>query len=133
MDDSTKIEDHVCLMRSWYDGLRQINDQNVKPFDWAIQLPASLPSSWDVFIQTIQHNLRDLSDATKHDEVMKTIMSKVMAEGQRREKKEGESAMFAQQKGHSGFISKNHLCYVVLRTSVSTVATYLLYTTPVCT
>ncbi|KAG9097804.1 hypothetical protein FS749_005432 [Ceratobasidium sp. UAMH 11750] len=95
MDDSTKIEDHVCLMCSWYEGLWQINNQNVKPFDWVIQLPVSLLSSWDVFIQSIQHDLQDLSDATKHNEVMKTITSKVMAEGQRCEKKEGKSAMFA--------------------------------------
>src|SRR6266566_6281998 len=104
MEEGTKIDEHVRLMRSWYDTLRQLSTSYATPFDWAIQLPSSLAPSWDILIQTIQTDLRELSDPAKHEDVAQRVTSKIMAEGQRKERKnESDSALFAQRGRNNGF------------------------------
>jgi hypothetical protein len=41
-----------------------------------------LPDSWDIFVQTLQHDLDKLKDTTKWDEIARCITLKVVAEGQ---------------------------------------------------
>ncbi|KAG8731444.1 hypothetical protein FRC10_001725, partial [Ceratobasidium sp. 414] len=107
MEEGTKIDEHVRLMRSWHDTLRQLSVNYASSFDWAIQLPSSLPSSWDVLIQTLQSNLHKLSDPAQHEDVAQRITSKIMAEGQRKERKgESDSALFAQRGRTNGYRPK---------------------------
>ncbi|QRV77133.1 Copia-like polyprotein/retrotransposon [Ceratobasidium sp. AG-Ba] len=94
MTDDTRIDNHVRTMRSWYDQLRAIDSNLATKFDWAIALIASLPLSWDVFIQTLRP-LLTFKDKTKWSDMAKQVTSSVMAEGQRKEQRSVESGLLA--------------------------------------
>ena len=82
MAEGTLISEHIATMKSWYDALHAINQEFAKPFDWAIALVASLPESWDVFVQALQADMGNLSDPAQHEAIACSITSKVMTEGQ---------------------------------------------------
>ncbi|QRV97824.1 Retrovirus-related Pol polyprotein from transposon TNT 1-94 [Ceratobasidium sp. AG-Ba] len=96
MLDETRIDDHVCTMRSWYDQLHAIDANLATDFDWAIALIASLPLSWDVFIQTLRP-LLTFQDKTKWPDMAKQVTSSVMAEGQRKEQRSVEAGLLAKK------------------------------------
>ncbi|QRV78052.1 Copia-like polyprotein/retrotransposon [Ceratobasidium sp. AG-Ba] len=96
MLDETRIDDHVRTMRLWYDQLRAIDSNLANDFDWAIALIASLPLSWDVFIQTLQP-LLNFQDKTKWPDMAKQVTSSVMAEGQRKEQRSVEAGLLAKK------------------------------------
>ncbi|QRV78044.1 Retrovirus-related Pol polyprotein from transposon TNT 1-94 [Ceratobasidium sp. AG-Ba] len=96
MLDETRIDDHVRTMRSWYDQLRAIDSNLANDFDWAIALIASLPLSWDVFIQTLRP-LLNFQDKTKWPDMAKQVTSSVMAEGQRKEQRSVEAGLLAKK------------------------------------
>ncbi|QRW07738.1 Retrovirus-related Pol polyprotein from transposon TNT 1-94 [Ceratobasidium sp. AG-Ba] len=96
MLDETRIDDHVRTMRLWYDQLRAIDSNLANDFDWAIALIASLPLSWDVFIQTLRP-LLNFQDKTKWPDMAKQVTSSVMAEGQRKEQRSVEAGLLAKK------------------------------------
>ena len=93
MAETTKIGEHISTMQQWYDDLRKMGLDYARPLDWSLALVSSLPKSWDVFVQTLQPEMKKLGDPALHDEVARFVTSAVMAEGQRRDGKD-ESSMY---------------------------------------
>jgi hypothetical protein len=60
-------------MQEMYDHLQGIDTKYATTFDWAITLASSLPSSWDIFVQTLNTELDKLGDPAKWEEVAKNI------------------------------------------------------------
>ncbi|QRV72271.1 Retrovirus-related Pol polyprotein from transposon TNT 1-94 [Ceratobasidium sp. AG-Ba] len=83
-------------MRSLYDQLCAIDSNLANKFDWAIALIASLPLSWDVFIQTLRL-LFNFQDKTKWLDMAKQVTSLVMAEGERKEQRSVEAGLLAKK------------------------------------
>jgi hypothetical protein len=59
MPEGSNVNEHLQKMRQYFDDLRGINTDYATSLDWAITFPASLPDSWDIFVQTLQHDLDD--------------------------------------------------------------------------
>jgi len=85
MLDGETVEEHLGEMQVMYDRLREINTEYATPLDWAVTLAASLPSSWDEFLPTLNTDLKRLSIPAQREEVARAIQSKILAEGRRRE------------------------------------------------
>jgi len=80
-------------MQSYYDRLRDIDIRHTTPFDWGMVLATSLPDSWENFVQTI--DLDTLYDPARTEAVAKSIRSKILAEGQRRQNRDEEKGLVA--------------------------------------
>jgi len=91
---SYQTADVVSLIRTRkYDRLRDIDVRHATPFDWGMVLASSLPDSWENFVQTI--DLDALYDLARTEVVAKSIRSKILAEGQRRQNRDKEKGMTA--------------------------------------
>jgi hypothetical protein len=97
MLEGEKIEDHLRDMQKHIDMLRGIDTSLATPFDWMVALIASLPASWDVFVQTLQPEYEKLKigDDAANLKVANSVRAKIAAEGQRRESRVGEEKAFA--------------------------------------
>src|SRR4051794_33301586 len=86
MAEGTDIEEHIRMMRSWYEDLVIIEDASVTELDWIITLVASLPPSWDPFLQTVELSY-DKEQAKKQDSILKLknrLTKRILFEGRRR-------------------------------------------------
>ncbi|QRW03571.1 Retrovirus-related Pol polyprotein from transposon TNT 1-94 [Ceratobasidium sp. AG-Ba] len=95
-DDTQTHRHHARTMRFWYDQLRAINSNLATKFEWAIAFIASIPLSWDVFIQTLRP-LLTFKDKTKWLDMAKQVTSLVMAKGQQKEQRSVESGLLAKK------------------------------------
>jgi len=93
MSEDESIEDHVRTMQAFYDRLRDIDVRHATPFNWGMVLASSLPDSWETFVQTI--DLDTLYDPARTESVAKSICSKILAEGQRRQSRDEDKGLTA--------------------------------------
>lgn len=92
MLEGEKIEDHLRKMQKHIDMLRGIDTSLATPFDWMVALIASLPESWDVFVQTLQPEYAKvkIGDDAANLVVANGVKAKIAAEGQRRDSRVNE-------------------------------------------
>lgn len=97
MLEGEKIEDHLRDMQKHINMLRGIDPSLCTPFAWMVALIASLPVSWDVFVQTLQPECEKLQigDDVANLKVANSVRAKIAAEGQRKESRVGEEKAFA--------------------------------------
>ncbi|KAG8728679.1 hypothetical protein FRC10_004704 [Ceratobasidium sp. 414] len=79
MSHMRTLEKYVICMERHEDRNQGVGDPQPHS-DYTITLTSSLPSSWDVFVQTLHANLEKLSDNMKHNKVTQDIKGKILAE-----------------------------------------------------
>ncbi|KAG8703200.1 hypothetical protein FRC09_004302, partial [Ceratobasidium sp. 395] len=109
MVDGEDVEEHMRKMRDWFQQINLILPGAITEVDWITTLVASLPESWDSFVQSVDFNF-DVTNVNVLSNKVADLRSRILAEAHRRAtKNDSAKSFFSNNKPHnSGYMRSNN-------------------------